>query len=419
MLQSQLGLLSSPIEQDLVSVVSAVDQPENAFDNDAAQAEMSEDGVSSTQQTSEATAVNILLPTTSEDDLFGFDPLDDCGIPKNAFASPKKPKSFRTTEALTQPLVEESQNALEKHNIVQPTEAESFESETLSDPLLSDELPTSLWQPRKPASVARTSVDAPSFSDGVSQAEGNKKEWKPNAVPPPVDDLAKLSSGKKRYERGNGRQEKSFDRKSREPLRDSSDRDRREHSGSATDNPKYRQPKTATPRTSFDDSVADVPTDRGRTFTPTDNMPESPFDSSIDDLAWEPKQISKGKDRKPGKSFRQADNSSFAFVDRPEEPESFSVNLSRGDDENDWLDAGVELEQAPPRAAKKHRHQKSSPEQKRHEPEIDVRSAFKVDDEPIRHSREERESLPRRAAAPRTPSAARFALPASSPPPRE
>ena len=332
-LQTELGLLSSPIEQEQVSVIRAVDHQESDdFQNQEVSAEVPQDEIVPSRHESDSVTVNILMPETTEkapehaSDPFGFDPLDDCDIPKNAFSSPRKSKAFRKTEeSAPTPDDVPPQEIRETLGFALPSESESRQSEALHDgtgtsdgkpsdsiidPLLSDELPTSLWQPRKPATVAKTpaSVASPSaFSDSWSNA---KVKELPVATPPSTDDLGRPSSGQKRYERGNGRQqqEKSFDRRSREPMQGPSERDwdRREHPRNVPNNPRHRQPRAADPPAAFDDFTIDDPAD-------------SPMDSSFNELAWEPKSTTKGRDR--------------------------------GHDDHDWLDDGVdmEMEQASPR----------------------------------------------------------------------
>jgi hypothetical protein len=406
MVQSQLGLLSSPIEQEQVSVVKAADPHESSSDNHDVPGEVPESEIPFPRQESETVAVNIFMPTASEkeggawnaspcqdaDDLFGFNPLSDCDIPKNAFAAPKKPKSFQKAETFTSVPVEvPSQDVTEKQDVARLPGVESGEGKTLIDPLLSDELPTSLWKPRKPAPIAKTQAETPSFSDNMSgRAEGKTKEdWKQDADQPPVDDLARHSSSKRQHERSNDRQEKFADRKPREPLRESPDRDRREHPRSTPDNQKYRPPKTTAPQTSLDDFV---------------NDPVDILESSFDDLAWEPKQASQGRDRKPGKSFRQTDVPSSAFADRDDEPERLGTNLDRRNDvENDWFDDSAEIEQVPQRATRKDRQRKSSSEKKRKEPEKDMRSTHDAEANPSRHARKEREFREERELSSRQP----------------
>jgi len=427
MLQSQLGLISSPIEQEQVSVVSTAEESET---DDLQQQEVSQDEIPSFRQavlpigvptdtvagrstdsvagrstdtvagrSTDTVTVNILVPTTSAqesdsrdakpDDPFGFSPLDNCDIPKNAFASPRKSKAFRKTGEVAPSPVEAPQDRSEKQDIL-PSEVGPGTSEAPIDPLQSDELPTSLWQPRKSASASKsptpTPAATPSFSDTlndatVSKAEGRKKEWSgadrtaPQVtVPPPTDDLARHSSGNQRHERSGGRQEKSLDRRSREPMQEMSYRDRREHSRNVPDNQV---------------DVAD-----------------NPVETQFDELAWEPKPTSRGKNRETRKSFRQTDVPSFA--EREDVPQRFGSGPDRGNDDNDWLDAGLEIEPAPPRS-KQNRQQQSSFEkpEKREKFDKDAKNAYEAERILARRAKEEQvreargESSPRPSATPK------------------
>ena len=410
MLQSELGLLSSPIGQEQVAVVTAVDPPEIDSQNQETPAEVSKGDVppvgvptdSVAGRSTETVAVHLLVPTTSEnesdswdmkslqegDDQFGA--FDDCGIPKNAFASGKKSKSFRrdagrNAHFAAAPADMPPQEVPEMQDFALPLEAESAQSETVIDPLLSDELPTSLWQPRKSVPAAKTPAPAaaPSFSDtlshaAVSKVEGRKKEWSaagrtapPDAEQTSADDLGRPSyvppaqqSAKKRYERGDGRQqEKTFDRRSRESVQDTS----------------YREQLR--------------------------NTADNPVESTFDDLAWEPKPTAKGRDRKPGKSFRQADIP--AFADREDAPKSFGADLDRGNDENDWLDVGIDVEQVSPRPAKQDRRHKSSFDKpdKREKFDKDAKNAYEAERILARRAREEHVREERGESPPRPPAA--------------
>ena len=406
-LQTQLGLLSSPIKQEQVSVVSVADQTEGDLKNHEILAEVPEYKITSTRQESDTVAANTLLPTTSEnqgdlwdvnprqnaDELFGFDLPGDCDIPKNAFAPPKKPKTFQKAETFASSTVVGSQDAPENHDLSQAPKAGPGESESIFAPYLPDELPTSLWQPRKPASVAKTStpVNMPSFSGGMSQIERQKKEsksdfHKQDEAESPVDDLARHSSGKKRHERSGDRQEKSIDRKSRQTVQGEPDSNRYDFPGRIPDHWKRHQPKSITPRPSLDDFVMNDPVNHRD-------------ESSCDDLAWEPKQISKGKSRRPDKSFRQTDIPAFAFADRKDEPESYAPSQDRGTDKNDWLEDGMELEPIDSRPAQKNPKYKSSVEKKKMEPEKDVRHTFDAEEVPARHARVERDIPPHKPIA--------------------
>jgi len=291
--------------------------------------------------------------------------------------------------------------------------AEPDSGETRMDPLLSDELPISLWQPRKPASVAKppASTAVSSFSsETLNKAEGKKQEENHasrTAAPPPSDNLNKHSFGKQRHERGDGRQqqEKFFDRRSREPMPDVPERDLREPPPMGPDRPRHRPPRAAAPQSTFND------------FT-RDELGDAPDESSFGELAWEPKPTSKVRGHEPRKSFRQAEVTPFA--EREAGPKGFGANLDeeairpatvRGHDhENDWLDDSIEIEQASPRT-KQHRPRQpisEKPEKRREKFDKDAKNAYEAERILARRAREEQhvreereESSPRPSAAPK------------------
>ena len=360
MLQAELGLLSSPVEHEQVSMVSAVDPHDNAAQDDDA----SDINGALTQQ-KESEIADFDLPTTSEtDDLFGFDNFGDCDIPKNAFASPKKHKPSREPEKVVyQPVEVPPQDTSETVAFVSANEP--AEKEAAFDPLMSDELPNSLWQPRKQQiSRAKTRPEKPSFPNRVSnQAVAKEQEWKSvsseqESVSMPVDDLAKHSSGKKRQERGKDSREKFDDQRSSDRNHgESSNRGRREEPRRESPHPKYQHRKEAVPQASYNAPVYDDPDVKSSS-------------SSFDDPAWEPKpKTSKGKDRKSNQSFRSIDDASFAFADR-ESQSDFTADLDRNVDfDKDWLDESEDTKKAISRDSHKNHKRKPSPEAKRNEEE--------------------------------------------------
>ena len=410
MLQAQLGLFSSPVEHEKVSVVNAVDQREDIPQEDVSVnyevvAEETNADVPPALQEGEPVAVKVLMPATLEDgsdaweassqthkhddDMYGFNDLDDCDIPKNAFAPPKKAKSSRVTKSAAQvPLNGFAQDS--PGQTASAHEKESSDSETPVDPLSSDELPVSLWQPRKPVAVAKKLPEKHSFAETklnapVDKIQERKSDFrKQDAEYPTVDDLAKHSFGKKRSERSQSQHEKTDDRRpddrrSRDSSVRSSDREWREDTRRPSESLRHQQRKEAAPRVTFDD--------RGQS--------SNKVDSSHDEQAWEQKN-SKDKGHKPGKSSWQTNNISVVPDDR-NEPEGVGLNRERNHDvEKDWLDIGTEAEQSNTRDSKRNHKQKPSVESKRNEPKRDAKNAFDADDRPARHVREDRESSSRR-----------------------
>jgi len=378
MLQAELGLLSSPIEHDQVRMVSAVDPQDASLRNHETTAQEA-------TQEQETVAARQDSPAVSEketsDDLFGFDGLGDCDIPKNAFATPKKTKPSRKSGTeIPMPVEESAQDIPATPACVQ--EPEPAANDTVFDPLLSAELPISLWQPRKPASVAKPPTAKPSFSDNTRNPSGagvkvqKSEPGTPEATPMPVDDLARHSSGKPRQDRGKGRQEKFDDHRpgrdfSAPPRRDEPRREPREF-----DSPKHRTRKETAPHASFDDGVFD----------------NHVAESSLDDVAWEPK-IPKSRERKPDKvAARHAEESPFPPSARDKQA-GFAADLEREmEDDHDWLSEGGEREQILSRPPRKDRKPKSYAETRKNEPEKPARNAGDREDDRIPYS--SREPLP-------------------------
>ncbi len=421
MLQSQLGLLSTPVEHEQVSVVSAAEPRENAPQNADLPAEEPHVEVPSAQQEQETVAVNINLPETSEDnndswdssplqdadDLFGFGDLGESDIPKNAFGKREKAKPSRETKPAAVPRVEEtSQDVFDEP--VFASEDLSTKNIPVHDPLMSDELPTSLWQPRKPApSAAKSRPETPSFSgDALSRSDAVTQDRKADprerdAETMPGDDLAQHSSGRKRRDRGRGRSERSDDRPSREPSdRDRRDDSRREDSRREPDNQRNRGRRDATPQKSFRDDAFD--TDSG--FVAADSRNELPQD----DLGWEPRPSKHRGDRKPGKPSFRSEDTSPVFADRDDDrrkTEAASPNRDAGDSGQDWFDGGAEREEkSEDRPSRRNRNRRSPDEARRSEPEKDTRNDCGRDESSPRRSRGERDrESSRQPAAPPAP----------------
>ena len=226
-LQSQLGLLSSPIEHEQVSIVAAVDarevvsQTENA--SPEIQNENDNDKIGMPFETvMEETIEMVNTPESKTDrdaafDFGGFD-FDDCDIPPNAFSKPKK----QVAEPVElSPVVDSTDEKsffgdevfAEKTDIFD--EIKPGKSEAEFDPFASDDLPTALWQPRKPASIAKpvekpAATSKPATMESQSRPvapaakfEDTNREKKAEIVS--FDDPPKHSSGNKRRERGGQR----------------------------------------------------------------------------------------------------------------------------------------------------------------------------------------------------------------------
>ncbi|MCL2117404.1 MAG: hypothetical protein FWH27_03145 [Planctomycetaceae bacterium] len=396
-LQSELGLLSSPVEHDQVTVVKAADPRDATPQTDETPWENLNHEASSLAQDKETVVVNTDFPGISEqesdswdvlsrqktDDLFGFGDFGDCDIPKNAFASPKKAKSSQQTEMVAPAPAEEPLQDFPVSAL--GSKGESAESETPFDPLLSDELPTSLWQPRKPAPVFKKKAGMPVFPGNSSpQPDAQKVERQPEsrhqvAEAMPVDDLAKHSSGKKRHDRSRGTYEKFDDRHPREPSQGDTDRSRREVSYRESGNKQQRRHTADVQQVSFENPV----------FNDID------IDPSYNGPAWEPKPQSRGKNRKFDKPDVPAEDASFAFADRDRQ-EGFAVNLERfADDDQDWLHEGGESKKTEPRTFRKNRQRNFPDETSKADPEHGTRNAFDIKEAGRdRYSREERKPLP-------------------------
>ena len=391
-LQSELGLLSSPVEHEQIAVVKATDPRDATPQTGETPWENLNHEASPTALQKETVVVNIDSPVISENDsdswdvsssqnandLFGFDDLGDCDIPKNAFVTPKKTVASRERRMIAQPLTEPPPALSERPPFAAETEA--------LDLLMTDELPTALWQPRKPASVAKTKLlDVPSFSGTMLRESGLKDQERQSefrgqeALPKPVDDLARHSSGKKRQDRGKGRQGKSDDRRPSE----SSNSDWREGSFRVSENQNPRQRKESALQASSDDPVFDG--DAG--------------ESIFHDTAWELK-ISKGKNRKSGKSSCPGEAVPCPFDDAVTDRNSrnsFAANLNGDVDyDKDWLEEGGKMEKTAFHVSRRN-PKRNPPAEPKPEPAKGKQSVFDKDKAPVRYSREKREpvSLPR------------------------
>ena len=385
--QTDLGLLSSPVEHEQISVVNAVDPQDQddapldseAFEND------SNHEISSPQHETEAVVVNIDLPTPTDsesdsDDLFGFDYFGDSGIPKNAFASPKKARTSHKIEKVAEVRGEETPHFVSPESDF-ASETKLSEIKNVSDPLMSDELPTSLWKPRKPQAVSKTKSDAPALSGDTSRhspadaLERKSESRSQGASPGPVDDLARHSSGKKRQERSNSRYEKFDDRRPKESSHRSRDDDFRCES----EPPIYRRRKEAAPQTPLDAPAFE------------------------DDLPWEPKPQFRGKNRKSDKSSFAEEDTSFAFAEGVAERDKqagFAADLDREMEyEKDWLSDDAKTKHSAVRNSRRDRKRNAVVEPTKSVPEKDtqnsvVKKTFDKEEGYDRYSHKERKPSP-------------------------
>ena len=281
-LQSQLGLLSSPVEHEQLSIVAAVDARETAPQTENAspevQNENDNDKIDMPFETMmEETIEAAIAPENKTDrdaafDFGGFD-FDDCDIPPNAFSKPKKP----VAEPVELPPVVDSVDEksffddevfAQKTDIFEEIKPEKLEAEP--DPFASDELPTALWQPRKPASIAKP-VEKPaatskpvrteSLSRPVAPAakfEDTNREKKTETAT--SDDPPKHSSGNKRRERGGQRpQETSGSEQTSRERNDRGRNDRKRDDANTFDKPRSQEEKKprshrdSTEKKTFDD----------------------------------------------------------------------------------------------------------------------------------------------------------------------
>ena len=230
MLQSQLGLLSAPVQHEQVSMVGAVDPreitpetPEKLVADEPLEtvSVSFEEKVTVSEQVFSEPENKKEEPEkkTTTFDLFEFGDFGECDIPRNAFGKPSKSEAASDQREFEETIADFSQNIAEEP-VIAASEPEPEMVEKDLDPFASDELPTSLWQPRKPPSIAAPIADKPSLS--LDSLRPSRSETvKPTtglAVREPVRSEAKdepvdTSSGKKRRERGKNRDAKSEDRK--------------------------------------------------------------------------------------------------------------------------------------------------------------------------------------------------------------
>ncbi|MDR1491240.1 MAG: hypothetical protein LBT05_00725 [Planctomycetaceae bacterium] len=213
-LQMQLGLLTSPIEHEPVSIVSAVVpketlQEENNLSeithNNAKESPRENDNQTQIiEEETNTVSVTIQVPINAETrpivseteketktlaesttetkvenevSFLDFGDLGDTGIPQFAFSKPRATRN--PTEKLPEPVTKFevtnhdflSENPKGENLQTSFAEKEPLESEKekVFDPLATEELPTLLWQPKKIVATPPQSSQIASFSDNLTQ----------------------------------------------------------------------------------------------------------------------------------------------------------------------------------------------------------------------------------------------------------
>ena len=347
-LRSQLGLLSSPVEHEQVSMVSAVDAPKDAApQTENLPQEEQKDSVEMqiTAETEESVVVDIHVVEgkTDHDSAFDFDDFGDCDIPPNAFGKPKKATASAVAESSGEK-IQDAEISVAVKDEIPVAEIESGEAESPLDPFASDELPTSFWQPRKPASIAKPTAKPsvefkPASTDSLNRppvspvkSEDRRRDGETESAL--SDDLAKHSSGKKRRERGRGYRESSDDQPSLEPNKT----DMFESPHKTREDKSRRPRKDFAEKRAFDDvALGDVALD---------------YDADIDDLRvlppavpkFEESQPPKRRDRKPGtaNSRFEGDELSFGSMENETQGRGFGAGLSENKSDfefgNSWFE---------------------------------------------------------------------------------
>ena len=218
-LQAQLGLLSTPVQHEQVSMVGAVDpreetpveSSETQTDNAIVENVPTENQIVNSPE--EETVTVSFEEKKDAFQMFEFDDFGECDIPPNAFGAPPKEKEV-VQPAESQIAMDFLQETVEEQTIVAETAASPL------DPLASDELPTFLWQPKKPASIATPPAPKTSATrESIKQTRDDIAKPKADVLAQEItqsdspDDLNAHSSGKKRRERGKDRSERSEERK--------------------------------------------------------------------------------------------------------------------------------------------------------------------------------------------------------------
>ena len=404
-LQSQLGLLSSPVEHEQVSIVGAVDarevvpQTENVSSEIQSENDSGNIGMSfETVMEETVVAANVPESKTESDAVFdfgGFGDFDDCEIPPNAFSKPKKP----VAEPIVSPPVADSVDEksffddevfAEKTDIFE--EIKPRKSETEFDPFASDELPTALWQPRKPASIAKP-VEKPAVTSKPAMTESLSRPVTPaakfedtnrekKAETAPSDELPKHSSGNKRRERGGQRpQETSGNGQTSRERNDHGRNDRKQGDANTFDKPrsqeerKPRSHRDSTEKKTFDDFVFDN-------------------DLATNGLGFAEPKPSKRSNRRTDKESYSSDTEDISFESFENAAKSkFSAGLNDNANnlefEDNWFKKEDKPEESRERFPKRRDDRKDrKPRPNADAPQRDDRAAFSEEEEtPVDRSR--------------------------------
>ena len=396
-LQSQLGLLSSPVEHEQVSIVAAVDarevapQMENALLDVQNENDNDKIGMSFETVMEEPLEANVLESKTENGVVFDFGDFDDCDIPPNAFSKPKQPVAEPTVlppvvDSVDEKSFFEDEVFSEKTDIFD--EIKPGKSEAEYDPFASDELPTALWQPRKPASIAKPVEKSAVISKSTmpeplnrpvvpaAKLEDTNNEKKVEIVP--SDNPPKHSSGNKRRERGGQRPQEISG--SEQTFRERTDRGRNDCKREDTDmfdkprsqeEKKSRSHRDSTEKKTFDDFGFDddlVVDDigfgkkgdfgnRGPKKGGVQNKSDfgGNLDNGFDDIAdFSPKpdfaeqSPSKRRGRKPDKASYSSDADEMSFEDfENAEKSKFRVKPNDNADTLDFEDNWFKKENKP------------------------------------------------------------------------
>jgi hypothetical protein len=227
-LQMQLGLLTSPIEHEQILVVSAVTPKETEKEQEISKINMEESSNENENQTqileeeTKAVSITIQVPlhiddaaletdnevkipiesakkngAENETSFLDFGDLSDPGIPRFAFSKPRE--SQAQTEKLPEPVTNievanndfSSENKTNNNDALQTSFAESenhrseLENAETFDPLATEELPTSLWQPRKIVATPPQPPKIASLSDKLPLKSTESPTGQPLADAPP------------------------------------------------------------------------------------------------------------------------------------------------------------------------------------------------------------------------------------------
>ena len=467
-----MGLLSSPVEHEQVSIVAAVDARETVPQTENALPEVqNENGNSSIDMPFETVkeetveAANIPECEAERDAAFdfgGFSDLGDCDIPPNAFSKPKKPFAKPVTASPVVDSVDEKsffddESFAEKTDIFE--EIKPGKSEAEFDPFASDELPIALWQPRKPASIAKpvekpAATSKPAMTESLSRSTVSTAKFEDinrekKAETAPVDESPKHSSGNKRRERGGQRPQETFG--SEQTSRERNDRgrnDRKREGVDTFDKPRSQEEKKprshrdSTEKKTFDDfsfdddlAVDDIGFGKGsfghRGPKKGGDQNKSGFcgnlDNGFDDIAdFSPKPgfveqpPSKRRGQKPDKAPYSSDADEMLFEDFENTAKSkFRTGANDDTDGLDFEDNWFKKEDKPEENRERFPKRRDDRKDRKSRPDADVprrddRAAFSETEEaPIDRSRRKsrQQSGTRQETAPAPVSPQKIAVP--------